>query len=77
MVVDMDCFRPRTLSDIALEKVVKLSLMKVIDITNRDSEWMRQGSVKRKRGVNHKFDTLHSVVRTVQNCPCHPISLDK
>lgn len=41
--------------------------MKVTDITNKDSDCMRHGSVKRKRGVEPKFDTLHSVICAVQN----------
>jgi len=57
MVVDMAYFRPRTLSDIALETVVKISLMTVIG----------HGSIKRKIGVDPKFNTLHSVICAIQN----------
>lgn len=44
-------YRPKTLSNIALETLVKFSLVKVVDIRDRDNN----------------FDTLISVARTIQN----------
>nr|BDV49766.1 MAG: hypothetical protein [Penaeus semisulcatus pemonivirus] len=62
----MSFARPRTLTAIALEKVVDLSLKNVIALADDKTEQRIQSAPKRKR-TDPRIDNIHLVVRAVQD----------
>lgn len=68
MVLGMSCFRLRALSAIAQAIVMDISLMKVIEITDRRTKQKRKGAVKRNDIGDPKFNIVLSCLCCAKLC---------